>query len=86
MLRSGRTTFHGFGLAQTMREHTGSRSLTGHGTLYKGLSRLEEIGLLTFQWEDTAAAAGRPRQRLYEVTEQGPVAEQSLANNGRSGH
>jgi PadR family transcriptional regulator, regulatory protein PadR len=71
MLRSGQATFHGFGLAQAMREQTGSRSLTGHGTLYKALSRLEEFGLLTSRWEDAAAAEGRPRRRLYELTRQG---------------
>jgi PadR family transcriptional regulator, regulatory protein PadR len=82
MLRSGQPTFHGFGLAQTMREQTGSRSLTGHGTLYKALSRLEEFGLLTSRWEDAAAAEGRPRRRLYELTRQGAaVAEQALADN-----
>ena len=39
--------FHGFGLAHAMREQRGSRALTGHGTLYKALGRLEECGLLT---------------------------------------
>jgi PadR family transcriptional regulator, regulatory protein PadR len=82
MLRSDQPTFHGFGLAQTMREQTGSRSLTGHGTLYKALSRLEEFGLLTSRWEDAAVAEGRPRRRLYELTRQGAqVAEQALADN-----
>jgi PadR family transcriptional regulator PadR len=72
MLRAGDATFHGFGLAQTMREQSGSRSLTAHGTLYKALSRLEEFGLLTSRWEDAAAAAeGRPRRRLYELTGDG---------------
>jgi PadR family transcriptional regulator PadR len=52
MQRSGQATFYGFGLAQTMREKGGSRSLTGHGTLYKALSRLEELGLLASLWED----------------------------------
>jgi PadR family transcriptional regulator, regulatory protein PadR len=81
MLRAGHATFHGFGLAQTMREHSGSRSLTAHGTLYKALSRLEELGLLTSHWEDAAAAEGRPRRRLYELTKQGAhVAEQALAD------
>ena len=80
MRRSGEATFHGFGLAQLMREQSGSRSLTGHGTLYKALSRLEEFGLLTSRWEDPAAAEGRPRRRLYELTGQGAgVAEQALA-------
>src|SRR5918992_4706486 len=71
MLRSGHATFHGFGLAQTMREQSGSRSLTAHGTLYKALNRLEEFGLLTSRWEDAAAAEGRPRRRLYELTGEG---------------
>ena len=71
MLRSGHATFHGFGLAQTMREQTGSRALTAHGTLYKALSRLEEFGLLTSRWEDAAAVDGRPRRRLYELTGEG---------------
>jgi DNA-binding PadR family transcriptional regulator len=81
MLRAGHATFHGFGLAQTMREHSGSRSLTAHGTLYKALSRLEEFGLLTSRWEDAAAAAeGRPRRRLYELTGEGArVAERAGA-------
>jgi DNA-binding PadR family transcriptional regulator len=41
---NGTAAFHGFGLAQTMRERAGSRRLTGHGTLYKALRRLEEFG------------------------------------------
>ena len=82
MLRSGQATFHGFGLAQTMREQTGSRSLTGHGTLYKALGRLEEFGLLTSRWEDAAAAERRPRRRLYELTRQGAgVAGQTRADD-----
>jgi DNA-binding PadR family transcriptional regulator len=87
MLRSGQATFHGFGLAQTMREQSGARSLTAHGTLYKALSRLEEFGFLTSRWEDAGAVDGRPRRRLYELTRQGArVAEQALAGKaaGRS--
>ena len=71
MVRSGHSTFHGFGLAQNMRERSGSRALTAHGTLYKALGRLEEFGLLASQWEDAAAAEGRPRRRLYELTGEG---------------
>jgi PadR family transcriptional regulator, regulatory protein PadR len=81
-LRSGEGAFHGFGVAQTMRERSGSRALTGHGTLYKALGRLEEFGLLTSRWEDAAAAERRPRRRLYELTGQGvAAAEQALADN-----
>jgi PadR family transcriptional regulator PadR len=82
MLRAGQDTFHGFGLAQAMREQAGSRSLTGHGTLYKALGRLEEFGLLDSRWEDAGAAEGRPRRRLYELSKQGvSVAEQASADN-----
>jgi DNA-binding PadR family transcriptional regulator len=70
--RSGHASFHGFGLAQAMRERSGSRSLTAHGTLYKALGRLEEFGLLTSRWEELdASSQGRPRRRLYELTGDG---------------
>ena len=69
--RGGQEDFHGFGLAQTMSEQRGSRSLTAHGTLYKALGRLEELGLLASRWEDAAAAEGRPRRRLYALTGRG---------------
>lgn len=71
LLRAGHPTFHGFGVARVMREQNGSRSLTAHGTLYKALGRLEDFGLLTSRWEDAAAVAGRPRRRLYELTNAG---------------
>ncbi len=82
MRRAGYGPFHGFGLARRMREESGSRSLTAHGTLYKALGRLEEFGLLTSRWEDAAAAAaeGRPRRRLYELTGKGArAAERAVA-------
>ena len=81
MRRAGQATFHGFGLAQTMREQRGSRSLTGHGTLYKALGRLEEFGLLASRWDDAPAVLGRPRRRLYELTGEGAKAgELALAS------
>jgi PadR family transcriptional regulator PadR len=81
LLRAGHATFHGFGLAHTMREQRGSRSLTAHGTLYKALGRLEEFGLLASRWEDAAAAEGRPRRRLYELTGEGArAAERARAD------
>ena len=82
MLGSGQGVIHGFGLAQALREQRDSRSLTSHGTLYKALSRLEELGLLTSQWEDAGAAEGRPRRRLYELTKQGAhAAEHARAHD-----
>lgn len=68
--RGGEDRFHGFRLAKVIAESDGARTLTAHGTLYKALGRLEAAGLLSSAWEepDTAAAEGRPRRRLYEVT------------------
>jgi PadR family transcriptional regulator PadR len=77
--RAGQPTFHGFGLAHAMREERGSRALTGHGTLYKALGRLEDQGLLASRWEDAATAEGRPRRRLYELTAQGARAAAATA-------
>lgn len=76
--RRGEPWFHGFQLAKEIADHTGARKLTAHGTLYKALGRLKDAGLLHSRWEDpeAAAAAGRPRRRLYEVTGAG---ERALA-------
>jgi PadR family transcriptional regulator, regulatory protein PadR len=84
MHRSGQASFHGFGLAHAIREQGASRSLTAHGTLYKALGRLEEFGLLTSRWEVAAAAQGRPRRRLYQLTRQGAdAAEQARSGDQR---
>ncbi|HSH58849.1 MAG TPA: helix-turn-helix transcriptional regulator [Acidimicrobiales bacterium] len=71
MLHNGRTEFYGFGIAQAMRQPDESRSLTGHGTLYKALGRLEHNGLLTSRWEDPSTVQGRPPRRLYQLTSRG---------------
>ncbi len=86
MSRSGEATFHGFALARSMREHTGSRLLASHGTLYKALGRLEGFGLLDSQLEDAGAPEGRPRRRSYALTGRGArVAEHARAAKvGRS--
>lgn len=73
--RGGDKAFHGFGLAQAMGEG-GSGRLIGHGTLYKALARLEEMGLLTSHWEPDPPD-GRPRRRLYELTAAGARAAAS---------
>jgi PadR family transcriptional regulator, regulatory protein PadR len=72
----GEGPFHGFAMAKRLREHEGSRRLTGHGTLYKALARLEEGGLLESWWEDAQVSqdAGRPRRRLYRITGVGETA------------
>ena len=62
----GMAEFHGFGIAKEVRDRKSARLLTGYGTLYRALGRLEEMGLLESRWEDplVAAAAGRPRRKL----------------------
>ena len=64
---------HGFELARQLAEARDSKSLTAHGTLYKALGRLEGLGLLESHWEDPdiALTAGRPRRRLYRLTDAG---------------
>jgi PadR family transcriptional regulator PadR len=70
--------FYGFLLARELQDDRGGGPLTAHGTLYKALARLSELGLVTASWEDPerAEAEGRPRRRLYQVTAEG---EQVLA-------
>jgi DNA-binding PadR family transcriptional regulator len=65
-----RGEFHGYSLARGLQEREAARRLTAHGTLYKALGRMETAGLLASRWEraESAAADGRPRRRLYEVT------------------
>ena len=68
----GSAHFHGFSVAKLIQTHD-SRRLTAHGTLYKALGRLERAGLLAAEWEDADLAVdeGRPRRRLYRVTDLG---------------
>jgi len=69
----GCASFHGFMIAKELEAHADVRRLTAHGTLYRALSRLEDMGLLSSSWEDPQIAAdeGRPRRRLYQITEGG---------------
>lgn len=66
----GSPEFYGFAVAKAIRERDEAQRLTAHGTLYKALERMQRQGLLRSRWEepDAAAAEGRPRRRLYEVT------------------
>jgi hypothetical protein len=62
--------FYGFQIAKEIEDREGARRLTGLGTLYRALDRLQEQGFLSRRWEDPAIAAqeNRPRRRLYQVT------------------
>lgn len=72
LLQAREGSFYGFALAKHLAGAPGS-SLTAHGTLYKSLARLVELGILDTVWEDAtiAEAEGRPRRRLYTVTGEG---------------
>ena len=84
--RRGIATFHGFLIARELTALADSRRLTGHGTLYRALARLEGMGLLESRWEDPQQAAdeGRPRRRLYEITEAGLKAAATAEADSRA--
>jgi DNA-binding PadR family transcriptional regulator len=86
---AGTDRFHGFMLAKQLRDADGAKLLTAHGTLYKALGRMETAGLLASIWEDPEAAAadGRPRRRLYEITAAGrtALAEVTRQSDGVTG-
>jgi PadR family transcriptional regulator PadR len=67
---------HGFLIAKLLREGSEARLLTAHGTLYRALGRLEQMGLLTSRCEDPhiAAAESRPIRRLYRLSRAGATA------------
>ena len=68
--RAGTEEFHGYLIAREIKEAADAKLLTAHGTLYRALGRLDQMGLLTSRWEDAQVAAdeNRPRRRLYAVT------------------
>lgn len=76
LMARGQTDFHGYAIAKLVRDGSDARRLTGHGTMYRALDRLEAAGLLTSDWEEAEAAAaeGRPRRRLYQLTASGEAA------------
>jgi DNA-binding PadR family transcriptional regulator len=83
MQSRGQAEFHGYALAREMADRERARRLTGHGTLYRALDRLERLGFLECWTENPniAATAGRPIRVLYRVSAQG---ERALAEARRS--
>jgi len=80
---NGTETFYGFRIAKEISNDKGARLLTGHGTLYRALARLEKQGYLESRWEDPAVAAeeNRPRRKLYTLTAIGAAtAKTAIAN------
>lgn len=71
--KDGVADFHGYQMAKQLATPRDRRSLAAYGTLYRALSRLEDMGLLKSRWEDprVAASEGRPRRRFYALTTAG---------------
>jgi DNA-binding PadR family transcriptional regulator len=79
--RRGVDEFHGYEIAKQLSEKTDSRSLTGYGTLYRALARLEKMGMLESRWEDpdVPARESRPARRFYTLTAAGEAAWREAA-------
>lgn len=60
---------HGFKLAQRTRRPT--------GTIYPILMRLEDMGWLASRWDEDTPE-GKPRRRLYHLTEAGLAGASAL--------
>lgn len=73
LLGNGIAEFHGYDLAKQLASMSDRQSLAAHGTLYRALARLVDMGLLTSRWEDPTVAANdnRPRRRFYALTRSG---------------
>lgn len=84
--RTGSAEFHGYQIAKHVAEESDRRSLTAYGTLYRALSRLEQMGLLESHWEDPhiAAKENRPGRRLYVLTGNGVAAAQAAMREATS--
>jgi PadR family transcriptional regulator len=76
LLRGGAHEFHGYEMARRLGDAADRRRLTAYGTLYRALSRLEQMGLLRSRWEDPEIPAreNRPGRRLYSLTAAGEAA------------
>ena len=83
LLRSrGIEEFHGYELAKQLADQEGRRLLTGYGTLYRALARLEEMGLLRSRREapEIAARENRPGRRFYSLTPEGAIATKATSS------
>lgn len=66
--QEGVEEFHGVQLAMKIKDQKEARLLTGYGTLYRALSRLQQRGILESRWEELSPADGnRPRHRYYHL-------------------
>jgi PadR family transcriptional regulator PadR len=80
--RRGGREFYGYEIAKTLADAEDRPLLTAFGTLYRALSRLEDMGLLESRWEDPEIPAreNRPGRRLYMLTASGEAAADHALN------
>lgn len=73
--------FHGYLIAKEIKDASDVKLLTAYGTLYRALGRLEQMGLMTSEWENPQIPAdeNRPRRRLYTITSDGQTAVANAA-------
>ena len=74
--------FHGYEMARRLGDAGDEKLLTAYGTLYRALSRLEQMGMLESRWEDPEIPAreNRPGRRLYVLTAAGEAAVRDAAS------
>jgi len=65
---SRRAPLHGYAIISAIREISGEVLRVEEGSLYPGLHRMEEAGLIRAKW--IAKGPGR-RARIYELTDRG---------------
>lgn len=70
---------HGYAIIKELRDRSDGAFDLLEGTLYPGLHRLENAGLIKSRW---AAQAGR-RRRVYELTQKGVRALAELESEWR---
>jgi hypothetical protein len=64
----GFVEFFGFQIAKKIKDQKGARLLTGYGTLYRALGRLEKMDILQSHWEELLPSdENRPRRRYYRL-------------------
>jgi hypothetical protein len=70
LLQPGVEGFYGFQIAKAIKDREGKHFLSGYGTLYRSLGRLEKQGFLRSYWEDPQVALEqkRPPRRIYQIT------------------
>lgn len=81
LLRPGDGGFYGFQIANAIKDREAKHFLSGYGTLYRSLGRLEKLGFLSSHWEDADIAheQKRPPRKMYEFTgKTAPVASECV--------